>query len=100
MKPQAGPNCVEVHIEELVLHGFPAAGRQDLAEALGRELQRRFSGNALPPAWESGLEIESINAGEFVTSVRAPSSQTGADLARTLWDGFNAFTPGRRGGTS
>lgn len=61
---------IEIHVEELVLHGFPPLDRRALAEAVQRELAERVkaqlprvpvSSDALdagrfdaPPGWDAG----------------------------------------------
>jgi hypothetical protein len=58
------PN-VELHIEELVLHGFPPGDRYRIGEAVERELSRLFAEHGVPPSLERGGEVPSLNAGAF-----------------------------------
>jgi hypothetical protein len=65
---------VVIHIEELVLHGFDAADRHAIGDAVQAEIERRFSAEALPPAWRQGAAIDRVAAGD----VRLPASARGA----------------------
>jgi hypothetical protein len=84
---------LEVHVEELVLVGFPAGGHDAIAEAVQAELQRRLAAGADPGALAAlaGPPIERIDAG--VIHVRDPrravavGTQVGGLLASALVPG-------------
>ena len=42
------PREIDVHIEELVLHGFKPASRWQIAEALEQELRGLLTANGVP----------------------------------------------------
>ena len=46
---------IELHIEELVLHGFSPSDRYRIAEAIERELVQLFSRQSAPSALLGGL---------------------------------------------
>ena len=50
------PREIEVHIEELVLHGFAASERWKIGDALESELRGLLAAQGLPRAWLSNPE--------------------------------------------
>ena len=50
------PREIEVHIEELVLHGFAASARWQIGDALESELRGLLAAQGLPRAWLSNPE--------------------------------------------
>ncbi len=84
---------VEVHIEEFVLHGFPAVDRDGIAEAVRAELTQRLAGAGARDglAGLGGVPIERIDAGSL--HVHDPSrparvgSQIGGAVAGALTGG-------------
>ena len=83
MKP---PN-VELHIEELVLHGFPRSQRYEIAEAVGRELETLLS-QRVPQSLQAGAEIDRLDAGAFETQRMARPQAIGAGIAQKIYGGM------------
>jgi hypothetical protein len=84
---------VEVHIEELVLHGFSPADRHLVAEALESELARQLR-DGLPAALvDGGAAIERVDAGAVrVTNPARPASvgtEVAGAIARALGGGLD-----------
>jgi hypothetical protein len=79
---------IELHIEELVLHGFPSSDRHRIGEALQRELTRLFMDEQTPPALAKSAEIERLNGGSFQTTATARPEATGAQVARAVFGGL------------
>jgi hypothetical protein len=80
------PRSVEVHIGQLVLHGFSHSDRRPIAESIERELralltQEEFSN---PIA----LEVDRINAGSFQLENKRRSESAGANIARAIYGGL------------
>jgi hypothetical protein len=76
---------VELHIEELVLHGFAPGDRHQIAEGTLRELSRLLE-QARPPASSSrGAEIESLDAGSFQLGTGGQAEATGCQIARSVF---------------
>ena len=50
------PRQIEVHIEELVLHGFDPLARWSVADALENQLRGLLAERGLPPAWLASPE--------------------------------------------
>jgi len=76
---------VELHIEELVLHGFPSSDRHRIGEAIERELTRLFTEERTAPAFAESAEIDRLNAGSFQTTATATPETTGAQVARAVF---------------
>jgi hypothetical protein len=75
---------VEVHIEELVLHGFSPADRHLVAEALQSELARQL-GDRLPAALvDGGAAIERVDAGTVRVMNPARPASVGTEVAGAI----------------
>lgn len=75
---------VELHIEELVLHGFEGRDRHRIAEAVQIELTRLIGEGGLK-GLSGSLAIERVNAGEFKVSAGAKPHAAGAQIARSIY---------------
>ena len=86
---------LELHIDELVLHGFSPADRHGIADAVRAELERRLAGVGAEQlgtlADPSGAPIDRIDAGSLrVTEPTRPAAvgtQVGGALADALAGG-------------
>ena len=81
-KPAPKFGSIEVHINELVLHGFPAADRRPIADAIERELSGLLTHEGLPAA--DSFDTEFHNGGTF----RAGRESAGANVARAIYGGL------------
>ena len=81
LKPEAA--AVEVHIEELVLHGFPPADRTAIGDAVQAELGRLIAerGLAATPAFE-----HRIDGGMFQAAAGASAGGIGRQVARSVYN--------------
>ena len=84
----AKPRAVEVHIEELVLHGFQPHERHRIAEAVERELAQLFSNQAPPKSIARETHRESVDGGAFRVAQGAKPEATGAQVARAVYGGL------------
>ena len=82
------PARIEVHIEELVLHGFVPGDRYRLSEAVERELARLISEQGVVPAFTQNVEDARIDAGAFTVAPGSSSEAVGAQIAQALLGGF------------
>jgi hypothetical protein len=89
---------LEVHIEELVLHGFAAADRRRIGDALQAELERQFSAQDLPTLDDKGISIARLACGVFRSVPGSPCQNIGADLARSLHRGLSQSVARSQGG--
>ena len=79
---------IHLHIEELVLHGFPSGDRHRIGEAVQRELTRLFTEERTLPALTKSAEIDRLNGGSFQTTGTARPEATGAQVARAVFGGL------------
>lgn len=79
---------IHLHVEELVLHGFPSSDRHRIGEAMQRELTRLFTEGRTPPALTKSAEIDRLNGGSFQTTGTARPEATGAQVARAVFGGL------------
>ncbi len=77
------PHEVEVHIEELVLHGFSPTSRSHMADELEAELRRLLLQRGIPGAWQNSPQKLAAGA---VTATRQTSPGTaGARIAHAIY---------------
>lgn len=78
------PSAIELHIDELVLHGFSASDRFVIGDAVQKELLRLFGehGWAAFPRRQSA--IERLDAGSFKVVPGAQAHTLGTQLAQSL----------------
>ena len=79
------PRQIEVHIEELILHGFEPANRWRIADALQQELHALVTAKSVPSCWLSSPKR--IDAGAICSANLAKAAQTGADIAGAVYRG-------------
>jgi hypothetical protein len=78
------PVNIELHIEELVLHGFAPGDRYGIGEAVERELQRLFAEQGVLPRLAQGGEVAHLDRGAFEVARGARAETIGAQIAQTL----------------
>lgn len=79
------PRAIEVHIEELVLHGFPRSSRWDIADGMERELRTLLAEQGLPATWQASPDT--ISAETLPLGTQARLATTGAQIARAAFGG-------------
>jgi hypothetical protein len=82
------PANVELHIEELVLHGFAPGDRYRIGEAVERELQRLFAEQGAPPSLAQGGDRDYLDGGTFESPRAARAGEIGARVAQNLYGGL------------
>lgn len=82
------PERVELHIEELVLHGFPPRDRYGIAEAIQRELTRLLIEHGVPAALRQGGDVARLNGGSFEVTLGTSVETIGIQVARTAYQGM------------
>lgn len=80
---------VELHIEELVLHGFAPGDRYRISEAVQRELTRMFAEQGAPPSFSDSLEAAHIDAGAFNVAPGSKSETIGTQVAQAVYGGLS-----------
>lgn len=83
----AAPRSIEVHIEELVLHGFSPADRRPIADAIERELSSLLAREGLPA--EQSFEIGRVNGGTFRIGEKQRAGSAGKGVARAIYGGLS-----------
>jgi hypothetical protein len=84
---QAIPS-VELHIEELLLHGFHVVNRHRIGEALERELSRLFTEQAVPPAMTREVDHACLDGGTFELRLDSDAEAIGTQLAQAIYGGL------------
>ena len=82
------PKNIELHIEELVLHGFALGDRYRIGEAVEQELSRLLADRGVPQSLERGGEIASVDAGAFEVAPGSRAEVVGAEVAKAVYKGL------------
>ena len=80
---------VEIHIEELILRGFPPGTAREIAGFVEGELSRLFGEHGVPPSLERTATVPYLDAGEFNLTPGSNPQATGAQVAQILYRGFS-----------
>lgn len=78
---------IELHIEELVLHGFSHGDSNRIAGAVERELARLIKEKGLPEDVANG-EIAKVDGGSFQMARGSKPETTGALIAKAVYGGM------------
>jgi hypothetical protein len=78
------PN-VELHIGELVLHGFAPGDRYPIADAIERGLTSLFLEQGVSELLAPQVEVPLLDAGAFKVAVGSRAEIVGAQVAQTLY---------------
>ena len=76
---------VELHIEELVLHGFAAHDRHRIAAAVQVELARLLAAEGQASLLTGPLSLETVNAGAFKVQANAKPQAAGTQIAQAVY---------------
>ena len=76
---------VELHIEELVLHGFAANDRRRIADAVERELTRLMESMKDAHPWQRPISLDRIDGGSIRIKVNSRPQDTGTQIARAIF---------------
>ncbi len=82
------PARIELHIEELVLHGFAPGDRHAIGDAVERELARLFTEHGLASSSLASGERAHVNAGEFQVAPESKAPAVGAQVATAVHGGL------------
>ena len=81
-------SAIELHIDELVLHGFAASERHAIGAAVERELARLIGGQGLTPAIERSGTRGRVDGGAFDLAAGAPADAVGTQIAQAIYAGL------------
>ncbi len=79
---------LELHINELVLHGFTPGDRHAIGEAVQRELTRLFTEQGIHPSLHRELEVEKLDGGAFQIRPEARAEGIGAQVGQAVYGGL------------
>jgi hypothetical protein len=82
-----GPN-IELHVEELVLHGFEGYNKYMIGEAIEREITRLLQERGLPASFSVETNLGRFNAGNFTVQPNAKAATVGNQIARSVYKGL------------
>jgi hypothetical protein len=85
---KAKPYNIELHIEELVLHGFSPRDRDAIGAALQGELARLFAEQGAHPALRQTREVEKVDGGSFSMRAEAKAASIGTQVAQSIYGGL------------
>ena len=88
MKRMTKGGRIELHIEELVLHGFAPGDRYAIGDALERELARLFDDRGIPVSLRSQNATDRIKGATFNAAHKAKPSAVGQQIAQAVYQGF------------
>jgi hypothetical protein len=76
---------VELHVDELILHGFAAGDRHRIAAALERELSRLIAQSDLAHLQANPMQLDRLDAGSFHLDHAARPSHIGQIVAQRIY---------------
>jgi len=79
---------IELHIEELVLHGFAPGDRYRIAEGVEQELTRLLADRGVPQSLTEGGEIASVDGDAFEVAPGSRAGVVGAQVAKAVYRGL------------
>ena len=82
------PKNIELHIEELVLHGFAPGDRYRIGEAVEQELSRMLADRGVPQSLAKGGEIASVDGGAFEVVPGSRAEVVGVQVAKAVYGGL------------
>jgi hypothetical protein len=85
---------IELHIEEMILHGFTQADRHRIAEAVQDELVRLLAEKGLPEAFEQGIEFSNLDGGSFVVGSGESPKSLGVRIGQAVYSGMECRARG------
>ncbi len=85
---QAVQYNIELHIEELVLHGFAAKDRYAIGEAVQRELSRLLAEQGVHPSIEKGYDVAKLDGGVFQVKQGSRADAIGTQVAQSVYGGL------------
>jgi hypothetical protein len=80
MKPD-----IELHIEELVLHGFSNYNKYQIGQAVEREISRLLQEQGLPGTLSRHINFEHIDAGTFTLRPDSKAEIVGNNIANSVF---------------
>jgi len=83
------PRAIEVHIEELILHGLSPVDRLRIGAATEHELSRLLAESGVPSGLARGADLDPVDAGSFTKGSLATPGWIGGEIARAVYGGLS-----------
>ena len=80
---------VDLHIEELMLHGFAPGDRRQIGDSFEAEMNRLLTDTDISPSFLKSGEIALSNELEFDLASNASPESIGRQIARVIFRSFN-----------
>jgi hypothetical protein len=80
---------MELHIEELVLHGFTPGDRYAIGDAVERELVRLFGEQGVRSSLRVQSATDEVRGATFTTAQNARPAVMGQQIAHAVYRGFD-----------
>lgn len=83
---------INLHIDQLVLHGFDQIDRDQVGRTVQRELSRLIREQGLPASLNQTHTIGNLNAGKFradtITDAKTGTNSVGTQVAQKIYRGM------------
>lgn len=76
---------IELHIEEMILHGFDHADRHTIGDAVERELARLIRNGGLTRDVSDGMNIPQRDGADIQMRPGMRAETTGTEIARSVY---------------
>jgi len=76
---------IQLHIDELILHGFAPGDRYRIAESLELELKRLLAEQGTPPLLRENQALTQIDAGSFEVAPNSRPEAVGTQVAYAIY---------------
>ena len=76
---------IELHINELVLHGFPLGEQQRIGEAVRQELLRQLGERDIPDVLTRQNNVSRLNAGSIQAERGSKPERIGMQVAQAVY---------------
>jgi hypothetical protein len=80
---------INLHIEELVLHGFAPGDRHRISEAVQQELTRLISEQSGFASASKNITRDHVDGGNFRMTNAAKTTVVGTQIAGAIWGGIS-----------
>jgi hypothetical protein len=77
--------ALNLHVDLLVLHGFPSADRLTIGRAVKLELTRLFADHGMPESLARLSDIEHLNGGSFAVKPGRQPAAVGVQIANAVY---------------
>ena len=79
---------LELHIEELILQGFPGCDRDRMGSVITQELTRLFTEQGIPRSFQQSNQSVRLPGGSFEVTTGSRVEVAGAEIAQKIYGGF------------